>query len=361
MFTWVKGVVRDLLAGEQAPAIGPNTFLVWEPCTYSHAEVIPGYVKYLLDLGYDVSVLATPDRFDEGLFARFRDPRITLNRLSQRAIRRHFAKQGLGDARGILVTTARKISGAANYDAELTLFADRAAAQKVLLVEHDVKRAADSGALRPEIITLRQVDYRGCATTVVNPHFFGEVRIVPKRTVVNFITIGALRGRRRNTALLIQAAAALQARGLTNFRITVIGRGSLRNVPAALRGHFDILGRVDFARMYDAVEAADFFLPLLDPENPQHDRYITTGTSGSFQLVYGFLKPCLIAQKFAGRNGFDSGNSLIYADNAALPETMADAVNLSQAAYATLQDGLKQYADSLYSESLNNLRHLARA
>jgi hypothetical protein len=353
-------VVRDLFTGNQSPAVGANTFLVWEPCTYSHAEVVPGYVKYLLDLGYDVSVLATPARFDEGLFARSSDPRITLNRMSQRAIRRHFARNGLGEARGILITTARKISGADNYDAELALFARRGAGQRVLLVEHDVRKVVDAGELPPDVITLREVDYRGCRTTVVNPHYFGDVRIAPKHDVVDFITIGALRGKRRNTTLLVEAAAALHARGFRNFRITVIGRGSLRSVPAELRAYFRILGRVDFARMYDAVEAADFFLPLLDPGNPQHERYITTGTSGSFQLIYGFRKPCLIAAKFARLNGFDGSNSLVYADNPDLVAAMVEAMGLTQAAYSSLQEGLARTADRLYAESLANLGRLTR-
>ncbi|MGC4028610.1 MAG: hypothetical protein QM696_07050 [Steroidobacteraceae bacterium] len=346
------------LRSPQAPKISSNTFLVWEPCTHSHAEVLPGYVKYLLDLGYDVSVLATPERFDEGLFARFSDPRITLNRLSQRAIRRHFAQNALGGARGILITTARKISGAADYAAELALFADRDPGQKVLLVEHDVRKPMASGALHPGIITLRKVGYQGCATAVVNPHFFGTVRVAPRRATVNFITIGALQGKRRNTALLIEAAAALHARGLADFRITVIGRGGLRSVPAELQSYFDILGSVDFARMYDAVESADFFLPLLDPGNPRHERYITSSTSGSFQLIYGFRKPCLIERKFAAINGFDSSNSLIYDGNEDLPSAMTEAMNLPQSAYVRLQEGIGRYANSLYEDSLEQLSRL---
>ena len=54
------------------PVIKDNTFFVWEPCSQSHSEVVPGYVKYLLDLGYHVSVLVNPDRYKEGLFSRFK-------------------------------------------------------------------------------------------------------------------------------------------------------------------------------------------------------------------------------------------------------------------------------------------------
>ena len=50
------------------PIIKDNTFIVWEPCSKSHSEVVPGYVKYLLDLGYHVSVIVNSNRLKEGLF-----------------------------------------------------------------------------------------------------------------------------------------------------------------------------------------------------------------------------------------------------------------------------------------------------
>ncbi len=361
MLTRVKGWLEGLFAGGSVPTLSPNTFLVWEPCTHSHAEVVPGYVKYLLDLGFDVSVLVTPRRYEEGLFSRFEDSRITFNRLPQRAIRRYFAKHGLAQAKGVLITTARKISGGDTYAAERALFAERSAEQKLLLVEHDVKQPADNGSFSPDIITLRRIDYGNAASTVVNPHYFGEVRVTPKNPgTVTFITIGALRGKRRNTRLLVDAVSALHERGIRDFRITLIGRGSLRDVPPAVRQYFDIRGRVDFSGMYAAVEDADFFLPLLDPDNARHDRYITTGTSGTFQLIYGFAKPCLIAARFAGINGFDSANSLVYADNADLAVAMGKAVAMNQESYGRMQLSLQDFAARLYAESLENLRRLTR-
>lgn len=51
--------------------------------------------------------------------------------------------------------------------------------------------------------------------------------------------------------------------------------------------YFDMRGRLSYKEMFTAMEEADFFLCLLDPENPAHERYISTGTSGGFQLIYG--------------------------------------------------------------------------
>lgn len=341
------------------PACRPNTFIVWEPCTYSHAEVVPGFVKYLLDLGYEVCVCSAPQRFDEGLFDRFTDPRIQLCRMPRRMLLRHFRRHGLGAAAGILITTARKISGANDYAMERRLFAATSPHAPVLLVEHDVRRPADHGALTREIITLRQVHYRDAATTVVNPHHFGSVAVRAKHpAITRFITIGALRSARRNTDLLVESVERLRAAGHTGFEVTVIGRGSLRRVPAAIRDHLRVLGPVDFRGLYREMDAADFMLPLLDPHNPRHARYLTTGTSGSFQLMFGFLRPCLIERTFAPDHGLDTGNAVVYDGNPGLVAAMAAAIRMSPGHYAALRAALAQSADRLYAASLDNLRRL---
>lgn len=354
-----KYYLGALFTKRTAPRVDANTFFVWEPCTHSHAEVVPGYVKYLLDLGFNVSVLLTPRRLDEGLFSRFDDPRITLNRMSQAAILHHFRKNGLGEAKGILITTARKIGRKDSYRSEYSLFERRRPEQKVLLVEHDVRRAVDADFLGDDTLTLRKIDYKGARTCAVNPHYFGAVRLTTKNEgVTHFITIGALRARRRNTALLIEAAEQLHTQGVDRYKITVIGRGTLRGIPAHLRQHFDIKGRVDFATLYSEVERADFFLMLLDPDNPAHERYLTTATSGNVQLIYGFAKPCLIAAPFAHVHGFNEQNALVYTHNAELAAHMHAAISMTADEYHTMQQAVKRLADSVYAESLANLTTL---
>src|SRR5699024_1247453 len=115
-----------------------------------------------------------------------------------------------------------------------------------------------------------------------------------------------------------------------------------------------------YPTLYSEVNNADFFLPLLDPENPDHDRYIKDGTSGSFQLIYGFAKPCLINKKFAGVHGFDSENSIVYEKNSDLPQAMADAINMSKEEYENKQTKLKELASDIYKKSLENLRGLLK-
>jgi len=354
--------LRSLFSRSPPPDFAEDSFIVWEPCTHSHAEVVPGYVKYLRDLGLHVHVFMTPKRYDEGLFSRFSDSGVTLHRLTQRNIRQLFHKRGIGAARGIMITTARKLSGKSDYDLEQRLFAKRMPQQLLLLVEHDVKPAFDHHALTSDIITLRQPYYREATTTVVNPHYFGTIRATTRNEgLTRFITIGAMRSKRRNTQLLVEAVTKLHAMGRSNFIVTVIGRGSLKGIPSHLHRYFDIKGRVDYVTLYDEMERADYFLTLLDPDNPAHERYITTGTSGSFQLIYAFAKPCLIAEKFAARNGLNERNSLIYDTNAMLANAMQRSIDLGSGEYARLQQQLQSDAAAVYKSSLKNLAGLINA
>ena len=331
------------------PRIDADTFLLWEPCSINHAEVVPGFTKYLLDLGYSVSVLMEPERIDEGLFSLFgENDRVFLNRMTGKNIRKFLQKNGLAQAKGILISTlTNKIS---LKDIPLT------PGQKVLCVSHDVRN--DAPLIDKKTITLRRVDYNCIETIVVNPHYFGEIQQWDKNAIVNFISVGALRAKRRNAALLADAAQKLLHVGARDFRITVIGKGTLRGLPKELRPFFNITGRLDFQDMYKEIQKADFFLPLLDPCNPEHDRYITTGTSGSFQLIHGFLKPPVLESRFAPINGFDGSNGIIYEGNAELATAMEKAIRMTTEDYSEIRENLRRFTENLYRESLGNLRRL---
>ena len=346
MFNFLNRYGRNRAA---RPKIDGNTFLLWEPCTTNHAEVVPGFTKYLLDLGYFVSVLTEPARIDEGLFSLFGDnERVYLNRIPGKSIRKFLLKSGLAEAKGILISTLT--------DKIRLKDIPLAPGQKVLCVSHDVRD--DAASIDGRTVTLRRVDYKGLETVVVNPHYFGEAALPAKNAAVNFISVGALREKRRSASLLVGAARKLYRSGARDFRITVIGKGTLHGLPEELRPFFRITGRLEFRDMYKEIQQADFFLPLLDPLNAQHDRYITTGTSGSFQLIYGFLKPPVIASRFAPINGFDGRNSVIYENNEDLGAAMERAVLMTAEDYSEMRENLKRYAENLYSESLENLRRL---
>ena len=358
LFSKITDRLTALITKSARPFCDDRTFYLWEPCSKSHSEVLPGYARYLLDLGYSVSVLLTPRHIADGLFSRFSHPRLHLNTLSQGTIRRYFQKNGLGPAAGILITTSGKLAAPGDYARQILFFGERSARQKILLVEHDVQAAYDAGTLYPEIITLRTPHYQQAQTTPVNPHYFGDIAAHTKNLACQFVTIGALRSKRRNTSMLVEAVRQLHQQGCTNFRIAVVGKGNIRHIPQELRAYFTIHGRLDFSRMYSVIEQSDFLLPLLDSDNAAHQRYITTGTSGTFQLAFGFAKPCVIEKTFSAVNGFTDFNSIIYSGNHALADAMQAAIQMPTAGYASLRDTLATDATTLADDSAKNLKAL---
>lgn len=116
------------------PIIKENTFLIWEPCSHSHAEIVPGFTKYLLDLGYHVSILMNPERYKEGLFRRFDNQNISYNKLSKRQIRKYFKRDSLEDVEGVLITTIGKLYDGKNLNQAYDSFHNQVDKRKLFLL-----------------------------------------------------------------------------------------------------------------------------------------------------------------------------------------------------------------------------------
>ena len=187
---------------------------------------------------------------------------------------------------------------------------------------------------------------------LLNPHYFGDVKITQKNEITNFI----ITKKKQNLDLLINAIEKLRNKGIDNFKITIIGTLKFGIIPEHLKHYFDIKGFVDYPTMYKEMEKSDFLLTLFEQNNKEHNRYITNGTSGSFQLSYGFCKPCLIQEKFAMVHGFNNENSLVYKNDDDLADYMEKAINLSQNDYQLLQNNLESFAKELDKTSFKNLK-----
>jgi hypothetical protein len=336
-----------------------GSFVVWEPCSRNHGEVVPGFVRYLRELGYPVSVLVSPGRIREGLFGRIDDPGVRVFGLPQRRIRRWVRHGGLRGSLGVMVTTASKLPARddGRIDYQQVFGTDRTT--PVYVVEHDVRDRVDRGVWDPRSITLRQVDYRGARSVVVNPHDFGAVTVPPRSPgPLRFVVVGTLGKGKRAQHRIVDAVRELVGSGERGFEVTVIGKRGVGSLPADVAGMFRVLGRVSFATLYAEMERADVLLTAYESENHDHDFYRTAGTSGNFQLVWGFAKPCAVLREFAPINGLDDGNSIVYDGSGELADGMRRAIALTPLEYARMQDRLRQDAAALAEGSRRNLAAL---
>ncbi len=348
--------IKDIFK-EKKPIIKEKTFLVWEPCSKSHAEVVPGYAKYLLELGYHVSVLVEPDRLREGLFSRYGEENISYNAMTRNQIEKYLRNSTLEEVEGILVTTVGKICDSVDFE-QANNFFKKADKRKLFYVEHEAKPSVDNGTWNENLITLRKLNYKNASSVVVNPHYFGEFKNNVKNEITNFVVVGKFSASKKDTGLIVNTVEELVKSGYQNFKITVIGKGDLDCVPEEVKKYIDIKGRLSFTDMYDEIEKSDFMLTAYDDTKEEHLGYITSSTSGCFQLVYGFLKSCVIIRSFAAINGFDEGNAVIYENNEDFKNALIRCIEMPKEDYAQKRQYLRQYVEYLYNCSKENFKNL---
>ena len=293
--------------------IRENSVLIVETNT-CHYEVIPGYAKYFSELGYNVDVAV----YDGGQldFLCEAVPTVRVFTLGEKDMDKLLGAAPIRAYHYILFSSAIKYVDGVEVNSPkmplVTSYYHNIAAdqKKMIFVQHHMERQG-----------------------------------------IN---------RRKNYELLLSTVRRLATSG-KKFKVTLVGSGDNLVFDEEIAPYFDMRGRLSYKEMFTAMEEADFFLCLLDPENPAHERYISTGTSGSFQLIYGFAKPCLIQKKFADAYAFDNGNSLVYGTNGELAETMLKAVDMPAAEYGEIQARLMLKAEDIRRRSLENLKKVLRS
>lgn len=340
--------------------VRPNSILMVE-INNAHGEVLVGMAKYFLDLGFNIDILLSAKEKSFNPLARINDSRI-----------RTFEMLPYG-AKTILANKKTKKYEYIYFNSELCYdFKKKTAKQffkkiaipdnKILQMCHRLEWEETFNTKDLNFVMLADLPIaREIKPKTVNTHYFGEIDCKEKNKTVNFIVVGNIQSARKNFDLLINTVNQLISSGIKNFKITIVSRtGTLENIPSDIKSYFDFKGSLNYPDMYNEMESADFFLPLLDPDNPEHDRYITTGTSGSFQLIYGFLKPCIIHEKFARIHHFNSKNSIIYTQNQDFAQKMKEAALLSNEEYDSMRQELKILSNELYNKSLNNLKEITQ-
>lgn len=341
--------------------IRENSVLIVETNT-CHYEVIPGYAKYFSELGYNVDVAV----YDGGQldFLCEAVPTVMVFTLGEKDMDKLLGAAPIRAYHYILFSSAIKYVDGVEVNSPkmplVTSYYHNIAAdqKKMIFVQHHMER---QGINRNQIALADLHNRYSDNFYMVNPHYFGNVKITPKNDgVTDFIVVGGISPRRKNYELLLSTVRRLAASG-KKFKVTLVGSGDNLVFDEEIAPYFDMRGRLSYKEMFTAMEEADFFLCLLDPENPAHERYISTGTSGSFQLIYGFAKPCLIQKKFADAYAFDNGNSLVYGTNGELAETMLKAVDMPAVEYGEIQARLMLKAEDIRRRSLENLKKVLRS
>lgn len=314
-----------------------------------HAETIPGYAKYFLDLGYNVDIFMTPKNVVE--YPLCRCPNVarifigTLKQLKSFLDSDFITKYDFVFFNSISYKCAKHIPKMFNMlkMPKYGLFG---------VVHEAISRACDKFPELHNMIKSGRIFVLGDVNGVkrMNPHYFGNVNISPKHKKVIFAAVGAVKSPKIITSAIHQIIDA----GIKDFQVVVIGTGTIE-LSDDISKYVRICGRLKFPDMFNEIENADFLLGLLDINNPSHQSYLKGQVSGSLQLSLGFAKPLILNEVFATNYGLDNKNCIIYSGND-LGDAMIRAYKMTAYAYDKMQQALIATASNIYQKSLQNLK-----
>ncbi len=329
--------------------VADSTVAIFEPNNYHH-ECIPGYAKYFVDLGYNVELLIIKGNEDSmELF----EPKDKIKIYTYESIEKilpmaselsnKFSKYDHVLVNSLGVAEEKNIKELKFLDNSNSLF-----------VVHNTD-FINGLKLQPyvqqnKIITLG--DFK--KALYVNPNYFGNITRKPKNKKTRFFMTSTT-GRKYDG--LVNAFAELKNKNL-DFEVMVSGRSDtfgVDNLPENLKENFVFKYRIPYSEMYKEVQNSDFIIMTLDPENPNDEAFRATTSTGTAQLIYGFLKPAIIDKDFTECYKLNAENSLVH-QTKDFSKCLEKAINMNQEEYSTVQNNLEQTVKSIYSQSLENMK-----
>lgn len=334
-----------------------NTVLITE-INDCHLECLPGHITYFLVLGFNVDVLITKDSVKQKPLCRIDSDKVHVFTCNTRGIIKRILNSKKSKNYEYIFVNSYII-----YERALVPCDDYIAfaspKKKILFQEHHVD------IIRRELISKKQVfviadlpyNFLSEKPLAVCPLDFGKIKKHVKNQCTTFIAVGVIKGKeRRNKDILLKICERLHNR--YDFKIIICSREDVPSNPffAQYPGHFEVYHNPDFEKLYDLIEDADFFLPLLDDSIEEHRRYVQTGTSGSFQLIYGFEKVPIIQEYFAKPHKYTDKNSLIYSSYEELADLSEKACKMSENEYEKYRSSLEKLKQDIRNKSISNIK-----
>ena len=325
-----------------------NSVLFFEELTY-HYECIPGFSKYFLDLGYNIDIIMTKNGKD--IFSFFK------NKEKIRLYIWNNSKYYFGD----------------KYIQKFRVSFSKYVAIIIPTMEGFMKKFYNGTNLitgNNSIFVyhffpfMNQIDFhnRNRSWTLfnftkkalgVNPHYFGDIKQRDKNKITRFFITSTIA---RNYTDFISAVDQLQRENY-KFHVVVTGRFetlSYEKLPDNVKEYFTFKTHTSYIELFKIIDSVDFIIINLKYKHKMDNYYINVRATGTSQLSYGFLKPCLIQTYFAPTYKMNDNNSLIY--NETMYYAMRDAIMMSNKKYKKMQFHLKKTADQIYETSLNNVK-----
>jgi hypothetical protein len=322
--------------------------IIFETNPY-HYECTPGFSKYFVKLGYNVDIIMHSEGKDS--FVLFKEiSKITLfiyNNINE--IKKNIYKLSLIIQKYDFVLLQTTDPQKKRLYNDLGLFS----INNSIFVHHDIQNMGNEYI---KYINQNRVWALGNFSKVlfINPHYFGDIKLFDKNIKTRFFLTASVG---RNYKYLLESSERLKKENFY-FEIIVTGRINnlnLRKIPEFLKDNYIFRHNCNYSQFYNVIQNSDYIILPLDPNRKFDREYNKYRSSGSIQLMLGFLKPTLINQEFAGIYHLNKENSLLY-NNSNFYDIMKKAILLNNEEYKTIQNNLKKTAKEIYDISLNNVK-----
>ena len=328
-----------------------KTILIFEPNPYHH-ECTPGYSKYFIDLGYNVDLLIHFSGIDS--FSLFREVKkirlLIFNNLDDIYRNSKNLSSIMKKYDFILIQTTN------NNKKELFKKLNFFNINNSIFVFHNIKIIDENYS---NYLKLNRIWTIGNFSKglQVNPHFFGDIQLKEKKDKTVFFLTSSYQ---RNYTFLIESSKRLKDENF-NFELIITGRSrtfNRRQIPKNLHNIFKFKFNVSYYEMYKSIEKSDYIIIPINPDNQYNLQYKENISSGSIQLVYGFVKPAIIHEEFASFYKLDNQNSLIYNNIFDFYSIMKKAILLNNKDYKKMQDNIQAIEKDIYKVSINNIKKI---
>lgn len=356
-----------------------NKILIVEQNPY-HNEVIPGIVLYMEKLGYCVEVVIRKECEKDGVFCRCRG-RFRVMVMDILEIKDYLKSSEMKNY-DFLFLSSMEFTDSGKIDRFLNwLGFEPDTKYGTLGIYHTIsyiKKFEDFEMLQQgRLFCLSQFQTRDYPVKTLNCHYFGKIQNKEEcGTKIRAITVIGVAAEKD---YLMKTLSQIPEEIRKRLRIDLVGekkrpiwvktRRRIKIVLFSILAVFNkaysvkkksaqrILeeGYVSFPKMYKMIENSDFILVMINPENPDHYRYMNLATSGVLQLIYGFNKVCLIRREVAEIYGFSNENAILY-EKGELKEALKEAVGMERRSYMMKQQLVAEREQQIFNDSLDNLR-----
>lgn len=329
----------------------------------SHAECLPGAVKYFLDLNYEIDLLISEFCYNEKVFLSFNTSHINPKTTTIDDIKKILSSPLMERYSIILFNSDRIYSLISNNDTlkwpfvldYFSNYISKKLYSKIIVLCHHEETFLKKDDYGVKFISLIDRSHLGYRYSFVNFHYFYPVHKHLKNKITSFIIVGRIEDSRKNFSGLIKAIYYLVSNSITSFKVTIVGRVGSLEIPSDLKTFIDFKGYLTFPELLKLLKTSDFLITLLDPDNLKHNRYLRDA-SGSYQLSYGCNLPCLLPISFMGKNNFfNLSNSVGYNSISDLPFVLEKCIKMPQKKYKNLWKKLSKTEKYISKISIKNL------